>query len=980
MTNQKTLILIDGHALAYRMFFALERTRMQTANKQPTWAVYGFFKAIFDLLKKIQPDAIAVSFDCGRDTFRTESYSEYKANRQSMPDSLRDQMALLFEGVEALEIPIYKMPGFEADDVIGTVAEKAKALGHKSYILTGDRDSFQLVDKEGLIKVLIPQKGELIEYDWEKVHERMGVFPDKIIDLKGLSGDASDNIPGVKGIGDKTAIKLLDQFGDIEGIYKHLEEVKSKSQKTKLETDQEMAFKSKFLATINKEVPIDFDFEHTHLTMPNLEKITDYLRKVELFTFLKNLPFLLKPFNEGRIPDIPKTIMALKKVEVTPSQTSQQESQQTLLQPQLLLDFSQEIQVAPVKEKQSQDYSSKIIDDEQSLASLISTLKEQSVFSLDTETTGLDTQKAALVGLSIGWNPQITFDSKKIRIDNSLNANTETVYIPVGHNEGKQIDLNIVLKALKPLFEDKNKHKVLQNAKYEINILKNYDIDLNGIALDTMIASYVKDPSRRHGLKSQALTYLKFEMQEIEELIGKGKSAITMNFVEIEKAADYACADAFATLELGRYHTEHFDDEQSFILYDIEMPLIPVLAYMERVGVNIDKNYLLKLSHQIQTSLTSIEKNIFEQSGCEFNVNSPKQVGEVLFEKLQLPAKGKTKTKTGYSTSAKVLELLAKDYSIAKYLLEQRHLAKIKSTYIDALPELISEKDGRIHTSYNQTITTTGRLSSSNPNLQNIPIRTEIGSKIRAAFTPQNQSENVILAADYSQIELRLLAHFSKDPALTEAFINGIDIHTATASKVFGLPIDAVTKDMRRKAKAVNFGIIYGQTSFGLSETIGITPKEAKEFIEKYFETYPKIKEYMEKSKEIAHQNGFVKTMYGRKRFFGEDLSSRNKMIREFAERAAINAPLQGTAADLIKLAMINLYDRLKSSNLKSKMTMQVHDELVLEVPKSELSEICKMVKSAMELDQPLSVPLVVDIEYGPNWMESETEAAVSYE
>lgn len=983
MTNQKTLILIDGHALAYRMFFALERTGMKTSNNLHTWAVYGFFRTIFDLLDKIQPDAIAVSFDCGRQTFRTEAYPEYKAHRQSMPDSLGEQLGLITEGVKALDIPIYSLEGYEADDVIGTIVREASELNHKSYILTGDRDAFQLVDKEGLVKVLIPQKGELIEYGRDKVFERMGVWPEQVVDLKALSGDTSDNIPGVKGIGDKTAIKLLEEFNTVDNLLENINNVKSKSQREKLEQDKEMAVKSKFLATIDRNVPIDFDFEHTHLTMPDVEKLADFLRKTEFFNFLRNMPTLLKPFNNGAEPVISKDTLALRKHSAPQPQKAQAQLSLFGIEEQAE-EISETVETSEIIEQVEEfddlEVETQIIDTQEALDKLISELEKHQIFSLDTETTSIDTLEAELVGISIGWNDRVKAENNRPLIDKSLKTKTQTAYIPVGHKEGQQLEIEEVLNKLKPLLEDKNKGKVLQNAKYEINILKNYNIKLNGIILDTMLASYVKNPTHKHGLKALAMSYLGFSMKEIEELIGKGKTAITMDLVNIKDAADYACADAFATLELGIFFAQNIAKEEEKVLYDIEIPLVTVLADMERNGVSIDTEYLNELATEIQGNLDVIEAKIYAIAGETFNVNSPKQVGDVLFEKMQLPAKGMTKTKTGYSTSAKVLELLAVDYPIAQLLLQQRHYSKIKSTYIDALPELISKKDNRIHTSYNQTVTTTGRLSSSNPNLQNIPIRTEIGNRIRAAFVPQDKEHFAILSADYSQIELRLLAHFSKDSALTEAFLHDIDVHTATASKVFDVPLEDVTKEMRRKAKAVNFGIIYGQTSYGLSEAIGITPKEAKEFILKYFETYPQIKEYMENVKAEAHEKGYVETMFGRKRYLGDELSSRNKMIREFAERAAINAPLQGTAADLVKLAMIKLGEELKKSDFKTKMILQVHDELVLEVPKNELKEIEALVKKCMELGQPLSVPLSVDIHCGTSWMEGSEDTMPVYE
>ncbi|MFH0702680.1 MAG: DNA polymerase I [bacterium] len=948
--NSKTLILIDGHALAYRAYFALERTRMKTSTDKPTWAVYGFFKFFFDLLKKVKPDAIAVSFDCGRDTFRLKEYPEYKANRQVMPDSLREQMELLFEGIQALEIPIYQMQGFEADDIIGTISEKARELGHKTLILTGDQDSFQLLDKDDNVSVLIPSKGELIEYDREKVHEKIGVWPEQITDYKGLRGDTSDNIPGVKGIGEKTAVKLIEQFGSVENLLAHLDEVSSKSLKEKIENDREMAVKSKFLATIKRDVPIDFDFEHTHLTLPDIEKFTNYLRKVEFHSFLKQLPTLLAPFNEGIAPEIPLNLLS-------PSKSIPKQKQQ------LQLGLFQQENTQEETQKTNKIY--KIIDTEELFQDFLSILENIDVFSFDTETTGLDITAAKLVGMSFGWNPQVQVLNKKIYIDESKTDITETIYIPV-----ESFDIDYILSKLKTVFESKNKYKIIQNAKFEINILKNYNINLDGLVLDTMLASYIKNPTYKHGLKQQALVYLKYEMKLIEELIGKGKDAITMDKVPIPEVAEYACDDAKATLELGRFYSKNIDKEQEEVLFGIEIPLIPVLAKMERTGISIDTEYLKNLSQEIQSNIENIEAEIFEYSGEKFNLNSPKQVGEMLFEKLNLPKKGMTKTKTGYSTNAKTLESLVNEHKIVKLLLEHRHLSKLKSTYVDALPSLVNPKTGRVHTSFNQTITSTGRLSSSNPNLQNIPIKTELGNRIRAAFVPKDKENHVIFSADYSQIELRLLAHFSKDSVLTDAFCSNKDIHTITASNVFGVSLDEVTKDMRRKAKAVNFGIIYGQSSYGLAESLGISPSEAKIIINKYFETYPKIKEYMDSTIAEAHDKGYVSTMFGRKRYLKDELSSRNRSIREFAERAAINAPLQGTAADLIKLAMIDLYQELKLSNLESKLILQVHDELVLEVPKNELTEIEDIVNKCMELGQPLNVPLVIDITNGSSWME----------
>jgi len=964
--TSKTLILIDGHALAYRSYFALERTRMKTTNNVNTWAVYGFLKAIFDLLKNVKPDAIAVSFDKGRDTFRLKEYAEYKANRQAMPDSLGEQLKLIIEGVKTLEIPIYQIAGYEADDVIGTISKKASELGHKTLILTGDKDSFQLISSEDSVSVLIPTKGELVEFDRDKVYEKLGVWPEQVADYKALSGDPSDNIPGVKGIGDKTAVKLLAEYGNLENIYEHIEEISSKSVKQKLEADKEMALKSQFLATICREVPIDFDFEHTHTTLPDVKKLSDFLREMQFKSFITQLPEILALFNGGKKVAIEEYKEEIKQTPVIHSVMPEQKQGQM----QLGIGLTQFLQE---ESKKTFEVQTEIINTKEKIEELIKILENASVFSFDTETTGLDVFNAELVGLSFGWNPDILIKDNKVQAAKFNPEQTRTVYIPVGHKnsenqEAEQLKTDYVLEKLKPIFENPQIPKILQNAKYEINILKSHNINLNGVVMDTMIASYVKNPSFRHGLKAQAFGYLGYEMTEIEELIGTGKNAITMDKVAVEKAADYACGDAKSTLELGGYYAEHFTPEEEKLFYEIEEPLVPVLAQIERNGVHIDTVYLKNLSDELNNNICKLEEKIFEFAGEHFNINSPKQVSYILFDKLKLPVKGKTQT--GFSTNAKVLESLKHVHPIIDLLLSQRHYSKLKSTYVDALPQLINPKTGRIHTSFNQTITTTGRLSSSNPNLQNIPIRSAIGNRIRAAFIPEDKENFVILSADYSQIELRLLAHVTKDETLLMAYRNNEDIHAQTASKVFGIPLEEVTGEMRRRAKAVNFGIIYGQTSFGLSESLGIKPSEAKEIIEKYFATYPKIKQYMDETIYSAHNFGYVETLYGRKRELGEELNSRIKSIREFAERAAINAPLQGTAADIIKLAMVKLSKELKEKGYKSKIILQVHDELVMEVLKSELDEVTALVKECMELGQPLAVPLIIDIAAGPTWME----------
>lgn len=988
--QSKTLILIDGHALAFRSFFALERTGMKTSDKEPTWAVFGFFKAIFDLLKNqtISPDCIAVTFDVSHHTFRTECYEEYKANREQMPDTMKSQMALIMEGLNAFNIPIYTKEGFEADDVIGTIVTRASKLGHKTVILTGDQDAFQLIDREGLVHVLIPSKGELVNYGWNEVYNKLGIYPDQVIDYKALRGDTSDNIPGIRGIGEKTAVKLLDRFQTLDNVLSHIEDVDGKSLKEKLTNGVEAAKMSYFLATIKRDVDIEFDFEKTKLDMPDVDKVSEFLKRVQFFSFLKNLPDILRPFSVCSLASRPENIdsaelkkqqlmdqklidfISLKdgtrveKIKEEPESKPKQPSQQ-----QLGLFAAEDTPQENVSNCELVNERKTIVTKEH-FEKLLEELNKQTLIAIDTETTSVNALEADLVGISLAYNEEIQAkDSKVLQAQNK--GKTKSFYIPVFHKFGEQLEMEYVLQKLKDIFENPAIFKTFQNAKYEINTLLKYNIGFKGIIFDTMLASYINDPSRKHGLKVQSAENLNYFMTEIEELIGKGKKQITMDDVAIEDASDYACDDAFVTLELTRYWNEKLDEQGKKLLYDIEVPTSLVLAKMEEQGVSLDTEYLAELAKELDTNLKEMEEQIFALAGESFNINSPKQVATVLFEKMGIEHKKKRGAQK-FSTDAKVLEELAKEHEIARCLLKYRHYSKMKSTYVDALPDLISHVDGKIHTNYNQTITVTGRLSSSNPNLQNIPIRTKLGSRIRKAFVPEDKNAQVLLSADYSQIELRLLAHCSGDENLIHAFKTGEDIHAQTAAKVFDVPLSEVTKEMRGRAKAVNFGIIYGQTRWGLASALGISNEEAQMFIDKYFLTYPKVKEYMENSIQEAYRHGYAQTMYGRKRYLLDELMSSNRNIKEFAQRAAINTPLQGAASDLIKLAMIDLDKKLEQNNLKSKMIMQVHDELILETCKDELETVQKLVKEAMELNQPLKVPLVVDMEYGSSWMEDE--------
>lgn len=976
MAQGKTLILIDGHALAFRQYFALERTGMKTTDNQPTWAVFGFLKAVFDLLKhkEIKPDAITVAFDVGRQTFRVEKYDQYKSNRETMPDTLRSQMKLIIEGLKAFNIPIYTKEGFEADDVIGTICDKATKLGHKTLILTGDQDAFQLIDKEGSVKVLIPSKGELLEYNWDKVYEKLGVYPDQVVDYKGLRGDTSDNIPGIRGIGEKTAQKLLSRYHNMEELFAHCEEIPENAVRQKICEGKGIGILSKELATIVKDVDINFDFEGTHIELPNLDEVTNFLQKMQFYSFIRNIDGILGSFDKNKKQEIGNREEDASQLSPTPPLLHASTPLVATLEvkpvnsnPMQLGFFAQE-----VKNKINKDdmgFEIKAITTKEDLKELVETLKKQTLISLDTETTSVNIQEAELVGVSIGYNSLYSAKSE-VKIAQG-EEKTKTFYLPVSHQFGEQLELKEVLEAIKPILEDENIKKTLQNAKFDYNILQNYDIKIKGIIFDTMLASYIKDPTRKHGLKTQSLEHLNHIMQEITELIGSGKNQMSMECVSVDEATAYACDDAYATLELTKFWQQHLDEKELKLLYNVEVPIALVLAQMEYDGVSIDVDHLKALSDELTKNILDLESKIFELAGMTFNVSSPKQVGEVLFERLGISAK-KKRGKSNYSTGAEVLEELAGENKICEYLLQHRKYSKLKSTYTDSLPLLISRKDGRIHTNYNQTVTTTGRLSSSNPNLQNIPIRTEEGNKIRQAFVARDREKGLLLSADYSQIELRLLAHCSRDDSLIEAFCSGEDIHTKTAASVFEVPIEGVTKDMRYKAKAVNFGIIYGQSKYGLSKALNIAPFAAEMFIEKYFATYPKVREYMQGTIRFAHENGYVETIFGRKRYLLNDLASPNHAIREAAERAAINQPLQGTAADLLKMAMIELDKKLRENNLKSKMIMQVHDELILEIEYGELEQVKKLTIESMELNQQLLVPLVVDVSVGKSWIEGD--------
>lgn len=941
MEKKKNLILIDGHALAFRQYFALERTGMRTSTGVPSWAVFGFFKALFDLMKnkELEPDAIAVTFDVSHHTFRTERYDEYKANREKMPDDLHVQMGLIYEGLQAFSIPIYQKEGFEADDVIGTISKKACELGHKVYILTGDQDSFQLVDTEGCVKVIIPSKGELVEYDWDKVYEKLGVYPNQVIDYKALRGDSSDNIPGIRGIGEKTAQKLLGTYGDLGTVYENVDNIKEKAVREKLKNGKDMAYMSQFLATIVRDVDVDFDFDKACINLPMINSVTAFLTKMQFFSFLKNIKNILATFNrEGAC-----------------AQNSENNTQ-------LGLFAAEEEPEKTVAQKNIIEKEVMTVEDFNTMSDMI---HQKGAFFFTTSETvdSLLKQKINYIALGVA---DIRIDADK-RIELTIDDEHQAFvyYIPLNLRYNLSFGSSGALMArFKALFEDENLAKLTVDSKKEYNALRSNGIMLDNVVFDAVLASYVENPSNNHDMDVQALQCL--NISPIKEMNVNARS-VQLGLLEDGADSVKAYREIWLLMELTKYRVESFDNANWKLLQQMEIPLAKVLAEMEYTGVSINISSLNELTEFLNKKIRRLERCIFDIADEGFNLNSPKQVGEILFDKLGIQHKKKARGRSTYSTSAEVLEELAEEHDIAKYLLQYRKYSKLKSTYTDALPNLINPIDKRIHTTYNQTITATGRLSSSNPNLQNIPTRTDEGEKIREAFVPENP-DNLIVSADYSQIELRLLAHISDDKNLQQAFIFDKDVHAITASNIFEVPLSQVTKQMRARAKTVNFGIIYGQTRYGLGKAIGITPEEAEEFINRYFATYSGIKLYMNAMIERVMIDGYAETIFGRRRFFQNEISSSNAMVREFAKRAAINFPMQGSASDLMKLAMIRFRNSLLENNLKSKLIMQVHDEMVVEVEREELDIVKKLVREAMELDQPLSVPLIVNIKEGSTW------------
>lgn len=928
------LFLLDAYALIYRSYYAFIKSPRVNSKGQNTSAVFGFVNTLEELLRKENPTHIAVAFDPPGGTFRHDAYEKYKAQRQETPEDIRASVPIIKEIIAAYNIKELEVPYYEADDVIGTVAKKAEKEKFDVYMMTPDKDYGQLTSDH-----IFMYKPKFIgtgfdTLDAKAIMEKYQLSsPEQMIDLLGLMGDASDNIPGCPGVGPKTAQKLLEEYGTIEKLLENTENIKG-SLKLRLEENKEQIIFSKFLATIKTDVPIEFNKEEYKRQEINAEKIATLFEELEFRTLINRV--LKKdgaPANPVRVTTTHEAIQGDLFAELLPPQT----------------DTAESTNHYGLQELKDVDHTYFLIDKEEDIESLVAKILKENSCCFDTETTGLDPTASELVGMSFSFKEG------------------EAYYVPVpaDFDKAKQI-----VEYFRTFFENDSIQKVGQNLKYDIIVLKKYGIEVRGNLFDTMIAHYLINPELRHNMDYMAETYLKYKTIHIDELIGaRGKNQLNMRSLQPEQIKDYACEDADVTLKLKSI-LEKAIEKQGLekLLYEIELPLVYVLADMEYTGVGLDTEALAEYSKTLTRELQSIEADIYKEAGTELNINSAKQVGEVLFDKLKIVDKPK-KTKTGqYVTSEETLESLKDTHPIVGKILEYRGLKKLLSTYIDALPQLVNPKDRKVHTSYNQTVTATGRLSSSNPNLQNIPIRDAQGKEIRKAFIADKDC--IFFSADYSQIELRIMAHLSKDPNMVDAFNSGEDIHAATAAKIYKVPIAEVTSDMRRKAKTANFGIIYGISVFGLAERLTIPRGEAKELIDGYFETYPKVKEYMDRSISVAREHTYVETVFGRKRYL-PDINSRNTTVRGYAERNAINAPIQGSAADIIKVAMNRIFDRFQRENVKSKMILQVHDELNFNVVADELDKVQKIVIEEMEGAYKLVVPLKADCGKGKNWLEA---------
>jgi len=918
-----TLYLIDGHALAYRMYYALTAgagsQRWQTSKGEPTAGVYGFARELVRVLETEKPEYLAVAFDVGK-TFRDELFPAYKGTREKMPDDLRPQIEKIRHMVDLFNIPRLEMEGYEADDVLGSVARLAEEKGFGVKIITGDRDLLQLVNQKTAVYLAGDDRTYIADED---VIKKLGVRPNQVVDYKAIVGDASDNIPGVKGVGEKTAIGLLEKFHTLDEIYKNIADVE-KRWRGKLEEGKDSAYLSYDLARIRVDLKIQFDFEHAKVQPFDSSALEDFFKEMEFRTLLNKISVI-----RGDAPAM----------EVKPVQTKGGQIAMFANEP-----------IAVVLQPSNLDVT--IVDDEEKLAALARELSAAAMISFDTETTSTEEMSAALVGISLSVKEGAAY------------------YIPIGHLAGKNLELKKVIDALTPAMTDAKIGKVAHNAKYDYIILKRHGLTVFPLTFDTMLAEFIIDPSSRNlGLKNLAFARLGEEMTHIEALIGKGKKQISIAEVAIESVAQYAAADAEHTLRLVPILQNDLDRlGGTKLLTEMDLPLTPVLAEMEMEGVLLDLPFFQTFSIKLTKRIAEIEKQIYELVGKPFNINSTQQLSEVLFTHLRLdpPDKSKRTASGHYSTAADVLEFLRGKHAVVDLILENRELTKIKSTYVDALPAAVDSQTGRVHTSYNQIGAVTGRLSSTNPNLQNIPIRTEEGRRVREGFIAA--PGNLLLSVDYSQIELRIVAHMAGDKTMQAAFHAGEDIHATTAAAIYDVELAAVTKEMRRHAKAINFGLIYGMSSFGLTRSTELTLAEADAFVKTYFAKFPGVKKYLDETRKLAAQQGYVETLLGRRRYFPALQGKLNPQLKNREEREAINAPVQGTAADIMKLAMLKIPAALKNFNLRGKMLLQVHDEVVLEVPAEELEQTAHLVQEAMAAAYPLSIPLSTEARAGKSW------------
>ncbi|WP_027125655.1 DNA polymerase I [Gelidibacter mesophilus] len=953
MSEQKRLFLVDAYALIFRGYYAFIKNPRINSKGEDTSAIMGFMNSLLDVIKRERPDHLAVCFDKGGSVDRVEMFEAYKANRDETPEGIRTAIPYICDILEAMHIPIMVKEGFEADDVIGTLAKKAEKEGYKTYMVTPDKDFAQLVSEN--IFMYRPIFGGGYEtWGIPEVQKKFEVTdPLQVIDFLGMMGDASDNIPGLPGVGEKTAKKFIKQFGSMENLLANTDQLKGKM-KENLEANKELGLLSKQLATIMLDVPVEFCEKDFEMSEPDIPKVTEIFEELEFRrltdNFLKTFSAEAEALQPGQ--GIGGTPFKSKVQDTsTTSKGAAGEGQFSLFGATASATQPNEPFAEHTRHtSQTSSHFYQSVAPGMGTQLFVKNLMNQSSVCFDTETTSLNPLTAELVGIAFSWEIGKGF------------------YLPFPEDQN---DAQELIEILRPFFENEAIEKIGQNLKYDIKVLAKYNITVKGKLFDTMLAHYLINPDMRHNMDVLAETYLNYTPISITELIGKkGKNQRSMRDIPLKEQTEYAVEDADITLQLKEHFEKELGEANTQKLFDeIEIPLLRVLADMELEGINLDEHFLNSLAEKLDNDIKTLEANIFKEAGEEFNIASPKQLGDILFDKLKLVDKPK-KTKTGqYATGEEILSYLAKDHTIIQHILEYRGLAKLKSTYVDALPTQVEPSTGRVHTDYMQTVAATGRLSSNNPNLQNIPIRTERGRQVRKAFVPRD-ADYTLLAADYSQIELRIIAALSEEENMIHAFKNGEDIHASTASKVFSVPLEEVTREQRSNAKTVNFGIIYGVSAFGLSNQTDLSRSEAKDLIDTYYATYPKLRRYISEQIDFARDNGYVQTVLGRRRYL-KDINSRNAVVRGAAERNAVNAPIQGSAADIIKLAMINIHKKLEEGKFKTKMLLQVHDELVFDVYNPELEAIKKMVKTEMESAYTLTVPLDVDLGVGKDWLEA---------